>query len=74
MRFKTLYRIVLVVALIVDFMDYMVTQVGFSRFSPWFEANPYVRILMGFGVDEYLASSVVFSVTVAFVLGAPGQF
>lgn len=57
-------------ALIVDFMDYGITQVGFSRFPPWFEANPYIRLLMGSGVNPYLASSIVFSVTIAFVLGA----
>ena len=70
MRFKTFYRLVFLAAVIVDFMDYGITQVGFSRFSPWFEANPYVRILMGSGVNAYLASSIVFSVTIAFVLGA----
>jgi hypothetical protein len=69
-RFKTLYKTVFLVALIMNFMDYTITQIGLSQFPPWWEANPYIRLLMRMGLNPHFASTIVFLISLAFIIGA----
>jgi MFS family permease len=69
MKFKTLYKAFLLLAVLSDFIDYLITQMGFQRFAPLFEANPYIRLLMRW-FNPFLASTIVFAFTLALILGA----
>ena len=70
MHFKTLYKTIFLIALIINIMDYTITQLGFSQFPPWWEANPYIRLLMRIGVKPHLASTIVFAISLAFIIAA----
>lgn len=69
MRFKNLFRIFTGLAIFSVFLDYIVTVWGFHRYIAFMEINPHIRFLMRF-MDRYLAASVVFFLTLAFVLAS----
>ena len=71
MRFRTLFRFLLILAVSADIADYAATQVGFERTSPLFERNPYIRLLMRW-VNPYLASTIIFMITLALILASYG--
>lgn len=50
-------------------LDYVVTVVGFQRYLAFMEINPHIMFLMRF-MSPFLAASIVFFVTLAFVLGS----
>ncbi|PUA34381.1 MAG: hypothetical protein B9J98_00625 [Candidatus Terraquivivens tikiterensis] len=70
MQFKTLYKTVFALTIILDSLDYAVTQIGLSRYPAWSEANPYVRLLMHYGLNPHLSSTIVFLTSLAFIFGA----
>lgn len=48
MSFKLLYKALFAFAFLMNIADYFITQMAFTRFPVWFEANPYVRILFAY--------------------------
>jgi hypothetical protein len=70
MLFRSFYKGFFLAVLVLDFMDYTITQVGFSRYPVWFEANPYIRLLMTRGFDPHLASTIVLLTSLAFIVGS----
>jgi hypothetical protein len=69
MKFKTLYKAFMLVAVATDLADYFVTQIGLRKFIPLFEANPYIRLLMHW-FSPFLASTILFLITLVLILGA----
>jgi len=69
MKFRTLYNTFLVFAIIAVLADYIITQIGFRHFPAWFEANPYVRVLLRW-LDPFLASTIVFLTTLTLIMGS----
>lgn len=69
MKFKALFKAIFLLAVLADLADYAITQFGFERFSPWLERNIYVRLLMRW-FNPYLASTILFLVTLGLVVGA----
>jgi len=69
MLFKSFYRYFYLLAMIVAFIDYIVTNIGITWYPVWFEANPLKRLLFHF-MNPYLASSIVFMITFFFTFGS----
>ena len=69
MKFRTLYNTFFLFAIVADFADYIITQVGLRRFPAWFEANLYVRVFMRW-LDPFLASTIVFLITLTLIIGS----
>jgi len=69
MSFKTLYKSLFVLAFIIAFADYIITNLAFARFPIWFEANIWIRLLFRF-VNPYMASTIVFMITLLFLMGS----
>ncbi len=69
MRFKMVFKALFILAVLADIMDYFITQMGFESFSSGLETNQYVRLMMQW-VNPYLASTIVFLVTLGLIIGA----
>jgi hypothetical protein len=58
-------------AVISGLMDYAITLLGFMRFSWLLEANPFIRaLILNFKLNPYLACTMVFAITLIFILSA----
>ena len=64
MRFRSLFKMLLLLAIASSLADLTLTLLGFSMFLEYWEINPYVRFLMLF-LNPYLAVAVVSSITLA---------
>lgn len=69
MKFKTVYKAVFLIAISADFLDYLFTEIGFIRFTPYLETNLFIRFLMRW-IDPHLASTTVFGVTLVMIIVA----
>jgi len=70
MSFKSLYQVILAIAINVAVLDYLVTLIAFANYPPFLEANVWIRLLMAGGMDPYVAVSLVFAFTLALVIGS----
>jgi hypothetical protein len=66
-RFKTVFKALLHLALASSIVDFALTLYGFSRFIAFWEVNPYITFLMRF-INPYLAATLVFSITLIFLV------
>jgi hypothetical protein len=65
-RFKTVFKTLLYLALASSIIDFALTLYGFSRFIVFWEVNPYIMFLMRF-INPYLAATIVFFIMLIFV-------
>lgn len=68
MRFRTLFRIFVALAVLSVAADYTITVYGFYRYIAFWEINPHIMFLMRY-MRPHLAASTVFVVTLVLLLG-----
>lgn len=66
-KFNKIYKGVFIFAVLSLFMDYLITQIGFTRLSPSFEGNYLIKNLMNW-MNPYLASTTWFLVTLVMII------